>query len=282
VDSTDDVTSNTASASLPEPTVQQWFAAGQLPAIADNRGSVVGPVDVQRLVALQGTSPSTLAATIAHKASSAMANAVEDAAALAARAVEQSAAVQHLREQLRALGGSRVAVGARLDELYRAQVATNNREIAELRQRWAAGATGNGPAAPGSTGTAALSGVNISTAVRAETATAAATTRTVRAAAHQQRLAILSNAAVFIVKLDQLYRAQIAAKDGEIAAKDEMIVELQRRAERVALQAALLEQKLADLRVHAEVVETQPVRSASRPGLLRRLMSWYWRLQIVD
>jgi hypothetical protein len=39
-----------------------------------------------------------------------------------------------------------------------------------------------------------------------------------------------------------------------------------------------LEQKLADLRAHAEVVEAQPVPPVSHPGLLRRIMSWYRRL----
>ena len=111
-----------------------------------------------------------------------------------------------------------------------------------------------------------------------EGAAAVATEAVEPAAARQQRLAIVSNAAAFISKLDQLYRAQIAAKDGQIAAKDELIVELRRRAERAEQHAARLEQKLAELRAHAEVVETQPVPPAPHPGLLRRVMSWYRRL----
>jgi energy-coupling factor transporter ATP-binding protein EcfA2 len=90
--------------------------------------------------------------------------------------------------------------------------------------------------------------------------------------------------------LDQLYQAQIAARDGEIAAKDaviaarngeiaakgELIVELRRRVRRVEQQMERLEQKLAelradaevvDLRADAEVVETQAVMVTSRPGL---------------
>ena len=120
--------------------------------------------------------------------------------------------------------------------------------------------------------------VSDKTTAAAEDATATATGTGEPAAARQQRLAIFSNAAAFIGKLDQLYRAQIAAKDGQIAAKDELIVELRRRADRAEQQAVRLEQKLADLRAHAEVVETQPVLPASHPGLLRRIMSWYRRL----
>jgi hypothetical protein len=148
----------------------------------------------------------------------------------------------------------------------------------------AAGATRNGSAAPGSTETAASSDdetfdvVPDKTTAAAEDAAATATGTVEPAAARQQRLAIFSNAAAFIGKLDQLYRAQIAAKDGQLAAKDELIVELRRRADRAEQQAVRLEQKLADLRAHAEVVETQPVLPASHPGLLRRIMSWYRRL----
>ena len=50
------------------------------------------------------------------------------------------------------------------------------------------------------------------------------------------------------------------------------------RPDRAEQQAVRLEQKLADLRAHAEVVETQPLLPASHPGLLRRIMSWYRRL----
>ena len=148
----------------------------------------------------------------------------------------------------------------------------------------AAGATGNGSAAPRSTETAAPSDdetfdvVPDKTTAAAEDAAATATETVEPAAARQQRLAIVSNAAAFIAKLDHLYRAQIAAKDGEIAAKDELIVELRRRSERAEQHAARLEQKLTELRAHAEMVETQPVLPAPHPGLLRRIMSWYRRL----
>jgi hypothetical protein len=149
----------------------------------------------------------------------------------------------------------------------------------------AAGAPSNGSAAPGSAQTAAPADdetVDVGPADKAtaaaEDAAATATGTVEPAAARQQRLAIVSNAAAFIGKLDQLYRAQIAAKDGELTAKDELIVELRRRAERAEQHAVGLEQKLADLRAHAEVVETQPVPPASHPGLLRRIMSWYRRL----
>ena len=147
----------------------------------------------------------------------------------------------------------------------------------------AAAAPGNGAAAPGRTQMAAPSddktvAVGADKTTVAEDAAATATGAVESTAARQQRLAIVSNAAAFISKLDQLYRAQIAAKDGQIAAKDELIVELRRRAERAEQHAARLEQKLADLRAHAEVVETQPLPPAPHPGLLRRIMSWYRRL----
>jgi hypothetical protein len=147
----------------------------------------------------------------------------------------------------------------------------------------AAVAPGNGTGAPGRTQTAAPShdktaAVGPDKTTAAEDAAATDTGAFEPAAARQQRLAIVSNAAAFISKLDQLYRTQIAAKDGEIAAKGELIVELRRRAERAEQHAARLEQKLADLRAHAEVVETQPVPPASHPGLLRRITSWYRRL----
>jgi hypothetical protein len=150
----------------------------------------------------------------------------------------------------------------------------------------ATGAPGNGSAAPGRTQTAAspddetVDVVPDKTTAAVEDAAATATGTVEPAAARQQRLAIVRNAAAFISKLDQLYRAQIAAKDGEIAAKDELIVELRRRAARAEQHVARLEQKLADLRAHADVVETQPVPPAPHPdpGLLRRVMSWYRRL----
>jgi hypothetical protein len=147
----------------------------------------------------------------------------------------------------------------------------------------AAAAPGNGATAPGRTHMAAPSddetvAVGPDKTRAGEEAAATATEAVEPATARQQRLAIVSNVAAFISKLDQLYRAQIAAKDGEIAAKAELIVELRRRAERAEQHAARLEQKLADLRAHAEVVETQPVPPAPHPGLLRRIMSWYRRL----
>jgi hypothetical protein len=158
----------------------------------------------------------------------------------------------------------------------RAQTSVGNDNVA-------AAAPGNGAAGPGRTQTATPShdktaAVGPDKTTAAEDAAATATGAVESAAARQQRLAIVSNAAAFISKLDQLYRAQIAAKDGQIAAKDELIVELRRRAERAEQHATRLEQKLADLRAHAEVVETQPVPPAPHPGLVRRIMSWYRRL----
>src|SRR2546428_9043167 len=111
-------------AGIPITTLRQWVECGKLPASAGNRGRLVRLADVQRLMASEDLAPGTLAAT-------------EDATvdqrcggradmALAARAAEQSAALQHLR----AIDGNRVAFMARLDALYRAQVAAKNREIA--------------------------------------------------------------------------------------------------------------------------------------------------------
>lgn len=53
-----------------------------------------------------------------------------------------------------------------------------------------------------------------------------------------------ASAAALMAKLDELYRAQIAAKDGEIAAKDELIAELRGRAERAERAVADLESRL--------------------------------------
>ena len=78
MDSTDDMTNSTAGAlaSVPEQGVQQWIAEGKLPAIAGHRGRVVGLVDVRQRVAPEGTSPGTLAATVASKISGAVVKAV--------------------------------------------------------------------------------------------------------------------------------------------------------------------------------------------------------------
>src|SRR5205085_228942 len=100
----------------------------------------------------------------------------------------------------------------------------------------------------------------------------------VQIAALRHLRALDGNRVAFMARLDALYRAQVAAKNREIATKDELIVELERRAKRAEQRATLLEQKLADLRAHAEVVESQPVMPAPQPGLLRRLMSWYRQL----
>jgi hypothetical protein len=178
--------------------------------------------------------------------------------------------VQHLV----AAGGTSSPNGAARPA--RAQTSVGNDNVA-------AAAPGNGAGAPGRTQTAAPSddetvAVGPDKTTAAEDAAATATGAVEPATARQQRLALVSNAAAFISKLDQLYRAQIAAKDGEIAAKAELIMELRRRAERAEQHAARLEQKLAELRAHAEVVETQPVLPAPHPSLLRRIMSWYRRL----
>ena len=226
------------SAGIPVTTLRHWVDKGRLPATAGKRGRLVRLADVQHLVALDGTSLPNGAA-MPDSAPTSLPN------------------------------------GAATPDSAPTSVGRND--------NGAAGATGNGSAAPESTETAAPSDdetfdvVSDKTTAAAEDATATATGTVEPAAARQQRLAIFSNAAAFIGKLDQLYRAQIAAKDGEITAKDDLIVELRRRAERAEQQAARLEQKLADLRAHAEVVETQPVPPASHPGLLRRIMSWYRR-----
>ncbi len=91
--------------------------------------------------------------------------------------------------------------------------------------------------------------------------------------------------AAYIDKLDELYRAQIAAKSGEIATKDELIVELRRRAERAEQQVMDMEQRLAEARAPASVepappagdAPVQPVASPRTRSFLERLLLWYRR-----
>lgn len=126
-------------------------------------------------------------------------------------------------------------------------------------------------------------------------------------ARRRQRVMTGSAAAGFMAKLDELYRAQIAAKDDEIATKNELIVELRLRAERAEQQVAALEQqldaalapvvqqlgeKLAPMVQEAAVAANEqvltPVAPADAPtlhdeasatvpsrGLLARLVAWF-------
>jgi excisionase family DNA binding protein len=87
--------------------------------------------------------------------------------------------------------------------------------------------------------------------------------------------------AAYIDKLDELYRAQIAAKSGEIATKDELIVELRRRAERAEQQVAAMEQQLVEAQTPAIVdqassTDNAPARPPAPPSssLLERLLLW--------
>src|SRR5437868_4799541 len=192
-------------AGVPEQTVQQWIADGKVLAVAGNRGRLVRLMDVQRLVASEGPSPGNRVATDEAKDSRAMATVAEDAAAVPAQ-------VQHSQ----AIGDTRVSFMARLDELYRAQIAAKNREIVELRQRLERAEQA------------------LASARRAETAR--------EPTSAQPESETLTNTAVqaLIAKLDQLYVEQIAAKDDQIAAKDELIAEIRRRAEHAERQAGMI------------------------------------------
>ena len=99
--------------------------------------------------------------------------------------------------------------------------------------------------------------------------------------ARGQRRVVARIGAAYIDKLDELYRAQIAAKSGEIATKDELIVELRRRAERAEQHIATMEQQLAEARAPAIAEPTPDMDSMhARPsppqtsGLLARLLLW--------
>ncbi len=102
------------------------------------------------------------------------------------------------------------------------------------------------------------------------------------AAVGGRRRAVARIGAAYIDKLDELYRAQIAAKSGEIATKDELIVELRRRAERAEQQVATMEQQLVEARTPAIVdqepqADGAPTRPPAPPrpgGLLERLLLW--------
>jgi len=100
--------------------------------------------------------------------------------------------------------------------------------------------------------------------------------------ARGRRRAVARIGAAYIDKLDELYRAQIAAKSGEVATKDELIVELRRRAERAEQQVVDMEQRLAEARASAIADQTPqtdgaPARPPAPPqtrGLLERLLLW--------
>jgi len=121
----------------------------------------------------------------------------------------------------------------------------------------------------------------VETVLPAGAPTSAAPVAPVPSARRRQRT-VARMSAVYIDKLDELYRAQIAAKGGEIATKDELIVELRRRAERAEQQVAAMEQRLAEERTAAVVDQTPrtgetPVQSPAPPqtgGLLERFLLW--------
>jgi hypothetical protein len=101
-------------------------------------------------------------------------------------------------------------------------------------------------------------------------------------ATYGRRRAVARGGMAYIDKLDELYRAQIAAKSGEIATKDELIVELRRRAERAEQQIAAMERRLAEARTPAigdqePQADGAPMRPPVPPrtgGLLERLLLW--------
>jgi len=97
--------------------------------------------------------------------------------------------------------------------------------------------------------------------------------------ARRQRAGPAATAA-YMSKLDELYRAQIDSKNGEIATKDELIVELRRRAELAEREAMALAQRLAEAREsHDEHTTSMPAQPpATTPTsltFLLRLLHWY-------
>lgn len=80
--------------------------------------------------------------------------------------------------------------------------------------------------------------------------------------------------AAYIAKLDELYRAQIVAKDDAIATKDELIGELRRRVEQAEQQIADMERRLAGERT-AEMTAPSTPPPTKTPGLLARLLLRY-------
>lgn len=81
------------------------------------------------------------------------------------------------------------------------------------------------------------------------------------------------SAAVLLAKLDELYRAQIAAKDGEIAAKDDLIAELRLRAQRAEQQTEALEHRLMEVQTPVVAMDLTPI-APTPPRLLARLFPW--------
>ncbi len=80
--------------------------------------------------------------------------------------------------------------------------------------------------------------------------------------------------AAYIAKLDELYRAQLVAKDDAIATKDELIGELRRRAEQAEQQVADMERRLAGEQT-AEMTAPSTPPTTRTPGLLARLLLRY-------
>ncbi len=96
----------------------------------------------------------------------------------------------------------------------------------------------------------------------------------------RRQRAIAAATAAYMAKLDELYRAQITAQNGELATKDELIVELRRRAEFAEREAMALGQRLAEAH---ETHETPTTRASAQPPatplaalvLLLRLLHLY-------
>lgn len=105
----------------------------------------------------------------------------------------------------------------------------------------------------------------------------------------RRQRAIAAATAAYMAKLDELYRAQITAQNGELATKDELIVELRRRAEFAEREAMALGQRLAEAHetheAHEahEAHETPTTRASAQPPatplaalvLLLRLLHLY-------
>jgi len=101
----------------------------------------------------------------------------------------------------------------------------------------------------------------------------------------RRQRAVAAATAAYMAKLDELYRAQIAAQNGELATKDELIVELRRRAEFAEREAMALGQRLAEAQEAYETQEAHTTRASAQPpvttltalALLLRLLHWYRR-----
>ncbi len=99
----------------------------------------------------------------------------------------------------------------------------------------------------------------------------------------RRQRAIAAATAAYMAKLDELYRAQITAQNGELATKDELIVELRRRAEFAEREAMALGQRLVEAHETHETHETPTTRASAQPPatplaalvLLLRLLHLY-------